>query len=345
MDLTIAWGILISVALFVYMALDGFDLGIGILFPFAKTTQTRDHMMQSIAPIWDTNETWLILAAGGLYGVFPKAYVFIFNALYIPLIGMLICLIFRGVSFEFRFKAPQKLKFIWSFMFFLGSLGAALFQGVILGQLIRGFNTLNGNFDNNYWFWFQDFNFFIAGLVILFYALIGSSFLIYRLQNLDKEHFIFIAKCLLWICICYFALLGITTGYIIYKHPTSELFPTGNYLKDRFLAFYPLYMGLIAITILISIKIYHALTAKTILDGRPFIYNIILLFLVFSGITFLNWPYAVPGVYTIWEAASLPETQKLMFMGTAIFLPLIFGYSIYNFYVFRGKIADQKFYH
>jgi len=345
MDFAIIWSILIGVALFIYMALDGFDLGVGILFPFARTTDTRDHMMQSIAPIWDTNETWLILAAGGLYGVFPKAYVFIFNALYIPLMGMLICLIFRGVSFEFRFKAPEKLKLIWSFLFFLGSLGASLFQGIILGQLIRGFHTANGHFDNNYWFWFQDFNFFVGGLVILFYAFMGANFLIYRLENNDKQQFTSISKFLLWGSSAYFAVLLSATAYVIQKYSALEIFPSGPHLKERLLTFYPFYMGFLVVLALIIIKTHQALSTKTMIDSRPFIYGIVLLAFVFGSTTFLGWPYVVPGVHTIWEASSHPETQKLMFIGASVFLPLILGYSLYNFYIFRGKIANQKLYH
>lgn len=345
MDFAIIWSILIGVALFMYMALDGFDLGIGILFPFARTTTTRDHMMQSIAPIWDTNETWLILAAGGLYGIFPKAYVFIFNALYIPLIGMLICLIFRGVSFEFRFKAPKKLKLIWSFLFFLGSLGASLFQGIILGQLIRGFHTVNSQFDNNYWYWFQDFNFFVGGLVILFYAFMGANFLIYRLENSDKQYFTSISKSLLWVSTIYFSALLGATVYVIQKYSALEIFPAGLYLKERILKFYPFAMGALSVIALIIIKIHQTLTTKIIVDSRPFIYGIILLAFVFGSLTFLGWPYIVPGVYTIWEASSHPDTQKLMFIGASVFLPLILGYSLYNFYIFRGKITNQKLYH
>lgn len=345
MDFPVVWSLLIGIALFIYMALDGFDLGVGILFPFARKTITRDHMMQSIAPIWDTNETWIILAAGGLYGVFPKAYVFIFNALYMPLMGMLICLIFRGVSFEFRFKAPEKLKLVWSFFFFLGSLGAAFFQGIILGQLIRGFNTINGQFDNNYWSWFQDFNFFIGILVVLFYAFMGANFLIYRLENEDKNHFVWISKRLLWASALYFSALVGITAYIIHKYNALEIFSAGPHLKERLLQFYPFYMGLLAMFILAIIKTNQALSAKKMIDSRPFVYGTILLAIVFGSITFLGWPYIVPGVYTIWEASSHPDTQKLMFYGASIFLPLILGYSLYNFYVFRGKITNQKLYH
>jgi cytochrome d ubiquinol oxidase subunit II len=343
MDLAIIWSILIGVALFVYMALDGFDLGVGILYPFGSSSQQRDHMMNSIAPVWDTNETWLILAAGGLYGIFPKAYVFIFNALYIPLIAMLIFLIFRGLSFEFRFKSQERFKFIWSTTFFIGSLGMAVCQGIILGQLISGFHAVDGQFDNNYWSWLNSFNLCVGGLVSLFYAFIGANFLIYRLEGEEQHHFKILSKYLLWGNAAYFIVLSILAGYTI-KH-AAPTFPAATHLNEQFQAFYPLYIGLMAILALIVIKLHYLLTDKKTADGLPFIYSIALLACAFTGIAFLGWPYIVPGVYTIWEASSHPETQKLMFIGAVITLPLILGYSFYNFYVFRGKIANQKFYH
>ena len=346
MDYAIVWSILIPVALFIYMALDGFDLGIGLLFPIGSSSQTRENMMNSIAPIWDTNETWLVLAAGGLYGIFPKAYVFIFNALYIPLIAMLICLIFRGVSFEFRFKSPERFKWVWSAFFFLGSLGMSIFQGIIFGQLIQGFQTIDGQFNHDYWAWLNTFNFCVAGLFVLFYALMGANFLIYRLKEAEKQRFACISKGLIVIVASYFiALVGVSGYYVVHDASAVVSFPSGKYLVQRFHDFYSAYIGLFAIIGLITVKIYRSLSAKEGSDFAPFLYGVALLAVVFCGVVFLGWPYIVPGALTIWQASSLPETQKLMFFGALIFLPLILGYSMYNFYVFRGKVADQKFYH
>jgi cytochrome d ubiquinol oxidase subunit II len=346
MDYAIIWSILIPVALFIYMALDGFDLGVGILYPLGLSSQTRENMMNSIAPIWDTNETWLVLAAGGLYGIFPKAYVFIFNALYTPLIAMLICLIFRGVSFEFRFKSPERFRWIWSTFFFLGSLGMAACQGIILGQLIQGFQTIEGQFNHDYGAWCNSFNFCVAGLVILFYAFMGANFLIYRLKEAEKSRFVWASRWLLVIAVLYFSVLVASVGYyIVHDAAAAVSFPSGKYLAQRFQAFYSAYVGLLASAGLLVVKIYRSLSAKEVSDFAPFLYGVALLAAVFGGIVFLGWPYIVPGALTIWQASSLPETQKLMFFGAIIFLPLILGYSMYNFYVFRGKVADQKFYH
>ncbi len=341
MDYAVLWGILISAALFIYMTLDGFDLGIGIVFPFGLTSQTRENMMNSIAPIWDTNETWLVLAAGGLYGVFPKAYVFIFSALYVPLIAMLICLIFRGVSFEFRFKSPERFKFVWSSAFFFGSLGASICQGIILGQLIQGFQTIDGQFNQDYWAWFNGLNFSMGGLIALFYAFMGSNFLIYRLKDDEKLRFIGVSRCFLSAFIVFFALMCVFFGYAA----STELFPASKHIVRRFHECYSLYIGLGAVIGLFVVKLYRSLCIQDVSDSKPFVLGVLLLACVFFSVAFLGWPYIVPGALTVWEASSLPETQKLMFIGASVFLPLILGYSAYNFYIFRGKVADQKFYH
>lgn len=345
MDYPIIWGMLISVALLVYMILDGFDLGVGILFPAGDSSQERENMMNSIAPIWDTNETWLILAAGGLYGVFPKAYVFIFNALYIPLISMLICLIFRGVSFEFRFKSPERFKFIWSFFFFAGSVGMALFQGIILGQLILGFHSVEGHFNGDYWAWFRPYNFLIAGLIVAFYAFMGSNFLIYRFKDEGRARFVRMSKILLCVVVAYVAALVFGFVYMAANQHLFKEIASLSHLTKQFGQFYHHYIVLFAVFGLIAVRLYQSLGKTCCLDALPFIYGSLGFVLIYAGTIFLGWPYIVPGVLTVWEASSLPETQKLMFVGAAFFLPLILGYSLYNFYIFRGKTSDQTFYH
>lgn len=345
MDYPIIWGVLISVALLVYMILDGFDLGIGILFPVGGSSDERESMMNSIAPIWDTNETWLILAAGGLYGVFPKAYVFIFNALYIPLMSMLICLIFRGVSFEFRFKSPERFKFIWSFFFFVGSLGAALFQGIILGQLILGFHSIEGQFNGDYWAWLSVYNLLIAGLVIAFYAFMGSNFLIYRFTDDSRLRFVRTSTLLLGVVVAY--VVALFAGFIHMTANQQAFTEVASlpHLAERYGHFSYYYLGLCVAFGLIAVKLYQSLRKNSACDAIPFILGCLGFVLIFAGTVFLGWPYVVPGVLTIWEASSLPETQRLIFIGASFFLPLILGYSVYNFYIFRGKVTNQKFYH
>lgn len=345
MDYALIWSILVGCALFIYMTLDGFDLGIGILYPFGLSTETRNRMMYAIAPIWDTNETWLVFAAGGLYGVFPKAYVFIFNALYIPLISMLICLIFRGISFEFRMKSSRQFKFIWSTLFCIGSFGSAMFQGIILGQLIRGFPSVNGSFTGDYWNWYNTFNFSVAAVVILFYAFMGANFLIYRLEDAERERFVKLSKYLLWILFAATSALTFMAGHSINLGSLPDTFISGQHLAARFKEYYTLYAVLGLLILLIVVKLHVSLGPRKTCDAKPFLYGVVLQGLVFFGVAFLGWPYIVAGVHTIWDASSQPETQKLILMGAAFFLPLILGYSMYNFYIFRGKITHQKFYH
>lgn len=345
MDLPTIWALLIAIALCVYMILDGFDLGIGILFPIAPSSETRNHMMNSIAPIWDTNETWLILAGGALYGVFPKAYVFIFSALYIPLMGMLICLIFRGISFEFRFKSSPAHRYLWSITFFLGSLGAAIFQGIILGQLIYGFVPHNGAFNGDHWSWYNDFTLLFSLLVVAYYAFMGANFLIYRLSGIEKNHFERLSHLFLWLMVVYGLGLLILV-YVLQKYNANshQLFPTLHHLANNFKSNYFLVTALMLSLILVIFRTHSTIyTHKK--DWHPFAHGVLILVLVFALAFLLGWPYVVPGVYTIWQASSQPETQWLMLVGALIFLPLIFTYSMYNFYVFRGKIANQKFYH
>lgn len=341
MDYALIWSIIIALGLFIYMALDGFDLGVGMLFPFRSSIQDRDHMMNSIAPIWDTNETWLVLAAGGLYGTFPKAYVFIFNALYTPVIGMLICLIFRGVSFEFRFKSSGCMQRLWDWAFFFGSLGAGMFQGIILGQLIKGFVSESGAFNGDYWSWMHYFNVLIGILVSVFYAFMGSNFLIYRMDGVVKAWFVKVSKCLLRVLIVYLVALGV----FMYGYLDTETYVMLKHHSLRILDYVWMYVLLLLVLIAGVWKLNSEVSGMLSRDGAPFVYGTLLFAIVFFLVTFMGWPYIVPGALTIWDAASLPETQKLMLIGALIFLPLILAYSIYNFYVFRGKVSNQKFYH
>ena len=341
MDYALIWSILIALGLFIYMALDGFDLGVGILFPFRSSIKDRDNMMNSIAPIWDTNETWLVLAGGGLYGTFPKAYVFIFNALYTPLIMMLICVVFRGVSFEFRFKSKRYMQRFWDYAFFGGSVGMAFFQGIILGQIVRGFSGNNGVFNNDYWAWSHHFNFLMGGLVILYYTFMGSNFLIYRLDGKVKQWFMNVSKKLLWAIVIYVVALCV----FVYATASPEAYTALSHQINRINTYWWLYLLVVCVVAALVVILNAELSRPKLQDGSPFIYGTALLAIGFFAVTFMGWPYIIPGALTIWEASSLPETQKLMFIGASVFLPLILGYSLYNFYVFRGKVSNQKFYH
>jgi cytochrome d ubiquinol oxidase subunit II len=342
MDYALIWSILVGVAVFVYMALDGLDLGVGILFPTARSEEERSHMMNTIAPIWDTNETWLVLAGGGLFGVFPKAYAFIFSSLYVPVIAMLLFLVFRGVSFEFRFKSVHH-KGIWNMAFFLGSVGAAAMQGIILGQLVRGFTVVNGGFDGNFFAWMNSFSYLCAMAVILLYAVMGANFLVYRFSGAEQQYFAKLGRIALMVLLA-------VGAFIVYRvigecSSAEVAFASQKHWAERFEAFKWIFIGLGVVALLVSGLLFKALSSKKLCDTGPFFIGIVLLAVLVAFVGFLGWPYIVPGVYTIWEASSLPETQRLMFFAALVFLPIILAYSCYNFYVFRGKVKNQVFYH
>jgi cytochrome d ubiquinol oxidase subunit II len=187
-DLPLIFGIIIATAVFLYVFLDGFDLGIGIIFPFAPSDKCRDRMMNSIAPFWDGNETWLVMGGGGLFAAFPLAYAILMPAFYIPIIGMLLGLIMRGVAFEFRFKASEKTKIFWDYIFHFGSLFAAFFQGSILGAFVQGVEVDGRNFSGSPFDWASSFS-IMTGIALIFgYALLGSTWLIMKTEDVNNAN-------------------------------------------------------------------------------------------------------------------------------------------------------------
>lgn len=344
MDYVLIWSFLIPLALLIYMIFDGFDLGVGILFPFAKNEEERSLMMGSIAPVWDSNETWLILAGGGLYALFPKAYAFIFPVLYGPVILMLLCLAFRGVAFEFRARA-SKSKILWNWSFFIGSFGSAYFQGVIAGSLLWGFQADdNGNFIGSLTDWFSPFPLLMGVGVVLGYSLLGATFLVYKLD--DNSHFIKITRRLGKLLF-----LGFIVSCAIYIYAIAEEynFPFVQFpMKAHILgvvhdAVVPITFGLIVVFSLFVQLLLSVRKDRLVHDIRPFLFLSGLMSIIFVIGTALVWPYAVPGVYDIWEAASSDKTLQFVLVGSLIFLPLILAYSAYNFWVFRGKVNSSGY--
>jgi cytochrome bd ubiquinol oxidase subunit II len=292
MDYAFVWSCIFGIALFIYMALDGFDLGVGLLFPFTRSSEERDHLMNSIAPIWDANETWLVLVGGGLYGVFPKAYTFICNALYIPIISMLIFLVFRGVSFEFRFKASQKHRYIWSTTFFLGSLGASIFQGIILAQLISGFITVQGEFNGDYWAWLNPFNIVFANLIAVLYACMGCNFLVYKFKNETQKYFAKIGQHFVTAMSIYALIL---LCFSIVAIQSTEMFISQHHWIERFtLHPFIFYTIMIAMTACIYAWIKSLNTSSP--EIMPFLWGTLFLAVSIFAFCFLGWPYIVPCV-------------------------------------------------
>ncbi|MBI1275058.1 cytochrome d ubiquinol oxidase subunit II, partial [bacterium] len=186
LDLPLIWGVLIGTAIFLYVLLDGFDLGIGVLFPFAPSDKCRDRMMNSIAPFWDGNETWLVLGGGGLFAAFPLAYSILLPAFYIPIIVMLLGLIMRGVAFEFRFKADKGRR-LWDYVFHFGSLGACFSQGVILGSFVQGVTVQGRDFAGGPFDWATGFSMMTGMAVVFGYALLGSTWLVMKTEDVTQK--------------------------------------------------------------------------------------------------------------------------------------------------------------
>ena len=330
--LPIIWAAIIGCAVAMYVILDGFDLGIGILFPFAASDRERDQMMNSVAPFWDGNETWLVLGGAGMMVAFPLAYSIILPALYLPVIVMLLALVFRGVAFEFRWLGVAS-KPHWTFAFAGGSLLAAFCQGLILGGLIQGIKVENGAFAGGAFDWVTPFA-VVSGLgLITGYALLGTTWLIMKTEGKIADRARPTAKVLLVTVLVFMAIVSIWTP-LDFERIAARWFSLPNIM---FIWWVP------AVTALVTF-----VTWRSIESGReavPFLASIALFLLGYLGLLISNFPYIVPPSLTIWQAAAAPPTQVFMLMGTLLMLPIIFGYTIFVYWTFAGKLREGEGYH
>ncbi len=333
-DLPLVWGGIIATAVLLYVLLDGFDLGIGILTPFAPNDKARDRMINSIAPFWDGNETWLVLGGGGLFAAFPLAYSIIMPALYVPVILMLICLIFRGVAFEFRFKADTS-KTLWTYAFHFGSLGAAFMQGLILGGLVQGITVEGRAFAGGSFDWLSGFS-IMTGIGIVFgYALLGATWL-YMKSDSDLQAWS--RKCAKYIFLYVILFMAIVSLWV----PFLE-----NDLDQRWFGGNNIYylLPIPGLTGLLFICLWRSLhNANTKRDYIPFLCSLGIFFMGYLGLAVSIWPNIVPYDVTIWKAAAAPESLSLMLVGVAIMLPVILAYTGWCYYIFRGKTTDAPTY-
>lgn len=333
LDLPVIWGLLISTAIFLYVFLDGFDLGVGIIFPFAPTDDCRQKMMNSIAPFWDGNETWLVLGGGGLFAAFPVAYAILMPAFYLPVILMLMGLIFRGVAFEFHFKASsESQKRIWDYSFHFGSLLAAFMQGVILGNFVQGVEVDGRNFAGGALDWANGFS-IITGLALVFgYSLLGSTWLIMKTSGQTQVWSRKVGSYVL-----------IFVGLAMFTISVAMPFIDERIYKLWFST--PNFYNLLPIPI-VSLFIYIFLwsSLKKDFENTPFFLTIALFLLCYVGLGISIWPWVVPFEFTLWEAAATSTSQSLLLVGTVVFLPLILCYTAYCYYIFRGKTTSDKMY-
>jgi cytochrome d ubiquinol oxidase subunit II len=331
-DLPLIWAGVLGIAVAMYVILDGFDLGIGILFPFTETEGERDQMMRSIAPFWDGNETWLVLGGGGLFVAFPRAYAVIMPALYLPVILMLLALVFRGVAFEFRSIAETSKRY-WNLAFTGGSILAASCQGAILGGLIQGIRVENGAYLGGAFDWATPFAALCALGVLVGYALLGATWLVMKTEGAVAERARSQAKLLLFAVLGFMAVVSLWTP-LAFERIAARWFSTPNIF----------YLWPVPIlTALTAFVGWRSLDQSG--DLMPFLSAIGLFLLGYVGLVISVFPYLVPPSLTIWQTAAAPASQTFMLIGTLALLPIILGYVVFVYWLFRGKVREGDAYH
>lgn len=331
LDLTVIWAAIIAFAVFAYVVMDGFDLGIGILFPtFAEGGPERDQAMNSIAPVWDGNETWLILGGGGLMAAFPLAYAVILPATYPLIIAMLLGLVFRGVAFEFRWRDPAHKKW-WDWSFSLGSIIAALAQGMVLGALLQGITVEGREYSGSWFDWLTPYTLLTGVGVLAGYALLGACWLVWKLEGAGQDHAYGLAG---KAALATFALMGAVSLYNLVLRPEYA---------DHWLTF-PRMVYAAPVPLLTAgaaVMLLRALKRRQ--DAPPFFWSLALFALGMAGVGLTMWPHVVPPDITVWAAAAPASSQRFMLVGVVLILPLIIAYTFWAYWVFRGKVGDEGY--
>ncbi|MFO7645000.1 MAG: cytochrome d ubiquinol oxidase subunit II [Desulfosarcina sp.] len=328
-DLALIWYLLIGTAILLYVLLDGFDLGVGILFPFAPTEECRNRMMNSVAPFWDGNETWLVLGGGGLLAAFPLAYAILMPAFYLPIILMLLGLIFRGVAFEFRFKASGKTRRIWDYSFHFGSLVATFMQGVVLGTFVHGITVEGRAFAGGPLDWLDAFSVMVGVALVAGYALLGAT---WTIMKTDGETQAWARRCAKYVMVYVALFMGLVSlSMPLMNSDIRQLwFSLPNFL---FLQPMPI------LSLLFFVMLWRDLRSER--EFRPFFLTLGIFLMNYIGIGVSTWPWLVPFQVTLWDAAAAPESQSLLLLGTLFLLPCILAYTGYCFWVFRGKASHE----
>ncbi|RJG03536.1 cytochrome d ubiquinol oxidase subunit II [Noviherbaspirillum sedimenti] len=332
-DLSLIWAVIILFGIMMYVVMDGFDLGLGILYPFFRDKDERDVIMNTVAPVWDGNETWLVLGGAGLLAAFPLAYSVVLSALYLPLIFMLIGLIFRGVAFEFRFKALGHERHFWDKAFIGGSIAATFFQGVTLGAFIQGLPVANRTFAGGALDWISPFSFFTGGGLLVAFALLGSTWLIVKTEGALQARAYEITRWLVWLLLAVLVAISVWTP-LLDARIAARWFSMPNML---WFAPVPLLVAACAWQLL------RAVAARA--QVRPFLYTLALVFLGYSGLGISIWPNIIPPDITLWQAAAPPQSQGFALVGALLIIPIILMYTIWAYYVFRGKVRPGEGYH
>jgi cytochrome d ubiquinol oxidase subunit II len=331
-DLATIWAFIIAFAVFVYVVMDGFDLGLGMLFPLFPKKADRDVMMNSVAPVWDGNETWLVLGGGGLYAAFPLAYAVLMPALYTPMIVMLLGLVFRGVAFEFRWRT-QRERNRWDIAFAGGSLLATLAQGVALGAILQGVNVEGRHYAGGWWDWLTPFSVLTGLALVTGYSLLGATWLAMKTEGELRDQAYRLSRWLLLAMLIAIGVVSIATPFLNVEYFHRWL------AWPNILATAPVPIAVAGVTFLLL----KSLANKQ--DYRPFFLSLTLFALSYAGLGISMWPYIVPRSITIWQAAAPENSQLFMLVGVAVLIPIILIYTAWAYWVFRGKVDTEGGYH
>ncbi|MBV1838279.1 cytochrome d ubiquinol oxidase subunit II [Acetobacter estunensis] len=332
--LPIIWAVILIAAISIYVILDGFDLGIGMLFMLERDETRRNVMISTIAPVWDGNETWMVLGGAVLYGVFPGAYATLLPAFYLPIVLMLAALIFRGVAFEFRVMTRGTPRAgYWDLGFMIGSAVAAFCQGAVLGGVIQGVKVTDGAFSGGSFDWLTPFTVLCGLSVMCGYALLGATWLVWRTTGTLE------ASCRHWagrLVIGLFACIVAVSVWTPLLH-APYLRRWTEWPNILFVTPVPILVIVLGLLLVASLRKGHSRV--------PFLCTLGWFFLCLSGLGITVWPYAVPPTLTLWDVSSPPSSQFFQLVGTVILLPIILTYTIYSYRVFRGKVSEADGYH
>ena len=332
LDLALIWAGLIAFAVLAYVLLDGFDLGIGILFPFLKDREERHLAMNTIAPVWDGNETWLVLGGGGLFAVFPLAYAIVMPALYPLIIAMLLGLIFRGVAFEFVHRT-KRMQAFWEFGFWGGSLIAAIAQGMALGALVQGIAVEGRAYAGGNWDWLTPFSALTALALVVGYAMLGATWLIFKTEGATMARLRRLAIPLGIALITLIGVVSLTTPFLRPEYLARWFgWPSGAWSA--------------VVPVLLALAIWQLWAGLRQQDHlRPFLATVALFVLSYVGLGVSFYPNLIPPSLSIASAAAPESSLRFLLVGSVILIPMILAYTAYSYWVFRGKVRPGDGYH
>jgi cytochrome bd ubiquinol oxidase subunit II len=337
-DLSLIWVLIIGFGLMMYVVMDGCDLGIGILFPFVPATEDRDIMVSTVAPVWDGNETWLVLGGAGLLAAFPLAYGVLLSALYIPILLMLMGLILRGVAFEFRFKADSGHRRIWDFAFAGGSYLAAFCQGAALGAFIDGFRVTGTSYDGGALDWLTPFSAFTGIGVIVSYGLLGGTWLTLKTEGALQGRMIAVSRRIVPVLLVGIGLVSLWT-------PLAHHDIAARWFSVPEIFYFAPVPLLVVATCWQLLRLLTGGANGEVPRAAPFVLSLFLLFLGYSGLAISLWPNIVPPSISFRDAAGPPQSQGFALVGALLIIPVILAYTAWAYYVFRGKVTESEGYH